>query len=195
MSFASLGHFRISNCPRETPEKSTGVTWSYHSPALKLELYEGWTWAESKESIVALTGEAYWNGERVSAEHLARLLKNGTEIPPHLDGSFLLILIDLASGSCVVGVDRLASKKAFYRQTGAGWTVSSSLQIAAATPSTLNVGAFAAYLLNGIPLGGQTLLQGVRILPGGSTALLKAGGLTVQTLLVLRHRRIFRGQK
>ena len=180
-SFASLGHFRISNCPGETPEKASGVAWSYHSPAFKLELYEGnWTRAESEESIVALTGEAYWNGERVSAERLEQLLKNGATIPPNLDGSFLLIIANLVSGSCMVCVDRLASKKAFYRQVGAGWTVSSSLQLAATTQAALNVGALAAYLLNGIPLGGQTLLQGIRILPGGSTALLKAGGLTVQ---------------
>lgn len=68
----------------------------------------------------------------------------------------------------------------FFRSVGAGWIISNGLKIAAYPTSSLDAGALAAYLLNGIPLGGQTLFRDVHVLPEGTIARLTSGDLDIK---------------
>ncbi len=182
-SFGYLGSFRLSTSPEDPQgEHSIPAARSFRRPGLHLELYANgeWTLFETEKSILALSGEAYWDDERLTVERLAVLLKGNSEIPANLDGSFLLLIIDLAAGVCAVCIDRTASKKVFFRSVGAGWIISNGLKIAAYPTSSLDAGALAAYLLNGIPLGGQTLFRDVHVLPEGTIARLTSGDLDIK---------------
>jgi asparagine synthase (glutamine-hydrolysing) len=100
-----------------------------------------------------------------------------------LQGSFCLAILDLEAKHLILASDRFGSYPLYWHHSPGGLLFASELRALLHHPAckpTLNRRAVADYVTMGFPLGEKTLVEGVYLLPSGSTLLYQWQDSTVR---------------
>jgi asparagine synthase (glutamine-hydrolysing) len=104
-----------------------------------------------------------------SAHHAGELLARWHELHDVLEGVFCAVRIDTAAGRVECLTDVLGMAHVYLHERPSGWVLGNSLEAVAAAAGLSSpdpVGA-ASLMTLGWPICGSTLVEGVRLLPGG----------------------------
>lgn len=186
--------FSLTAIPEVNRDLPPGEDVFFQGSGVRLDLKSAgqWTVARSDHRCFALSGEVYRDYRRLNAGELASVAAAGGDWISSLDGSFILLEADREAAACRIYTDRTASRKIYYREDGSA--VSDSLRLVAGSKPHLDEGACAAYLLNGIPLGGHVLFKGVRSVPYATCVMVQRGKLALQSYWKYRVDGSRRGQ-
>ncbi|WP_405997056.1 asparagine synthase-related protein [Streptomyces sp. NBC_00829] len=199
-----LGHFGADISPHDLRSAVSQRMDAGRSDADCVQRGEGWALAAvqtmaDKGITAAFEGEIDHrlglltrlevHGRAVADRNDAALLRSafeldGTDFAEHLDGSYIAAVVDTRSAPVLVlATDDAGTTPLYYHWDPAR----QQLRFASEIPALLTLlprrpalwePGLDAYLTTGAPLDGHTLIEGVRVLPPGTTAVCsRAGGL------------------
>ncbi len=156
----------------ETTDSSGEV--SYAEPDMLTNGPDGTT-------FVILSGNIYRPASaNIGQTILSLYARHGADFVRELNGSFALMLVDQQAGVILFATDRLNSLKLLSSQQHGVISVSNSMEIHPVRGAQIDATAVACALVAGFAYNNRSMLEGIRVLEGGSMYRLRGAALEQQ---------------